>query len=218
MVAHTLEAKAREHARSWGLLSDEELRRWSAFYRRRLALVDAEVASPFEREPTRQFLAMLVADAAIEEAKRERADGAPAGAGRGVPREPDRFPAEFVADLKARVRLDQLLEYEAGARLGRASASGVRRGPCPFCRASASSLCLAVYTADERDQHYWCFRCGAAGDAISAIMQAYGDPFPRAVERLADLGGIPLPPPPPDPASPQARYVAIARGVGGADA
>ncbi len=46
--------------RSWQLLTDEELGRWRAFYARRLALVDAEVRDPFEREPTRRFLAMLV--------------------------------------------------------------------------------------------------------------------------------------------------------------
>ena len=206
--------KSRDYDLSWRLLTDEELRRWAAHYRRRLALVDEEVGSPFEREPTRQFLAMLVADAGREEASRARAETM------GVSREPERFPAEFVADLKARVKLDELLEYEAGARLGRASERGVRRGPCPFCRASEASTCLAVHTADEADQHYYCFRCGATGDAISAIMQTYGDPFPRAVERLARHGGVPLPAPPPDPASPQARYVALARGeaAGGADA
>ena len=116
-------AKSREYEQSWRLMGDEELRRWSQFYARRLTLVDEEVASPFEREPTRQFLAMLVADAEREEASRARA------ATLGAPREPDRFPAAFIADLKSRVKLDELLEYEAGARLGRASERGVRRGP-----------------------------------------------------------------------------------------
>jgi hypothetical protein len=198
-------------ARSWQLLPDDDLRRWLAFYRCRLALVDTEIPDPFEREPTRQYLAMLVGDATREEASRQRA------AELGVSREPDRFPPAFVADLKARVKLDELLEYEAGARLSKASQRGVRRGPCPFCRASEHSDCLAVYTGDAADQHYHCFKCGAAGDAISAIMQVYGDSFRAAVERLATSGGIPLPEPPPDPASPQARYVAIARGAGRAD-
>jgi hypothetical protein len=176
--------------RSWQLMTDEELRRWLVFYQRRLALVDSESRDPFEREPTRQYLALLVGDATREEASRERATEL------GVPRERDHFPAEFVADLKARVRLDELLEYEAGATLGRVSERGVRRGPCPFCRAGDRSDCLAVYLADERDQHYYCHRCSAAGDAISAIMQVYGDAFRAAVARLAASGGVPLPVPP----------------------
>jgi hypothetical protein len=192
--------------RSWQLMTDEELARWGKFYARRLALVDAEVRDPFEREPTRQYLAMLVGDATREEASRERAGEL------GVPRERDHFPAAFVADLKARVKLDSLLEYDAGAQLKPANRRGVRRGPCPFCRASERSDCLAVYTADAADQHYFCHRCGAAGDAISAVMQVYGDSFRAAVERLAGFGGVPLPAPPPDPASPQRRYLAIARG------
>lgn len=194
--------------RSWQLLTDEELRRWLALYRRRLALVDAEIRDPFEREPTRQYLAMLVGDAEREEAGRERA------AELGVPRERDQFPQAFIADLKSRIKFDELLEYEAGARLGRAKARGVRRGPCPFCRASESSDCFAVHTAEATDQWYHCFRCAAAGDAISAIMQAYGDSFRSAVERLARSGNIPLPSPPPDPEAPQRRYLAIARGDG----
>lgn len=202
---------AAKHDRSWQLLTDEELRRWLAFYRRRLALLDAEIADPFEREPTRQYLVMLVGDATREAASRERA------AELGAARERDRFPPAFVAELKARVKLDELLEYEAGARLTPAGKRGIRRGPCPFCRASERSDCLVVHTADAADQWYWCFRCGAAGDAISAIMQVYGEPFPVAVEHLARNGNVPLPEPPPDPASPQARYVALARGEGRAD-
>jgi hypothetical protein len=194
--------------RSWQLLTDEELHRWAGFYRHRLALVDAEVRDPFEREPTRQYLAMLVGDATREEASRAQA------AHLGVPRDRDHFPAEFVADLKARVKLDHLLEYEAGAQLKPASRRGVRRGPCPFCRASERSDCLAVYTADAADQHYFCHRCGAAGDAISAIMQVYGDSFRAAVERLAGFGGVPLPAPPPDPggATGGRRMASIRRG------
>lgn len=195
--------------RSWRLLPDEELRRWLGFYRRRLALVDAEVADPFEREPTRQFLALLVGDAGREEAGRRRA------ADLGVPRERDQFPADFIADLKARVKLDELLEYEAGARLGR-EVGGKRQGPCPLCRRGAN--CFTVYVADAADQHYYCFRCGARGDAITAIMQVYGEPFRAAVEHLARNGHVPLPAPPPDAGAPQRRYLAIARGEGPADA
>lgn len=206
-------AKARDHDRSWQLLADEELRRWLTFYRRRLALADAEIPDPFEREPTRQYLAMLVGDAEAEEARRERA------AELGVPRGRECFPPAFVADLKARIRLDELLAYEAGAQLGRPDARGQRRGPCPFCGNGMNSgnRPFGVHLADPADQWYRCFACGAAGDAISAIMQVYGDPFRAAVERLASGAGMPLPSPPPDPASPQVRYVALARNAGLSD-
>lgn len=172
--------------RSWRFLSDDDLRTWLAFYRRRLALLDVECDAA-TREDTRAYLAMLVADAEAEDAQRDRCVAL------GVPRDRARFPAGWLDELKRRVRLDQLCEYEMGATLGK-ERGGKRQGPCPLCKRGEN--CFTVYTADEADQHFYCFRCGARGDAIGAIMQTYGDSFPDAVARLARYGGIPLPPPP----------------------
>jgi DNA primase len=40
---------------------------------------------------------------------------------------------------------------------------------------------------------FYCFGCGAGGDAIRLHMQASGDDFPAAIETLARANGIPLP-------------------------
>lgn len=173
--------------RSWRALTDEEVRHWLAMYRRRLATLDDDEPDPEVRESTRDYLAMLTEDGEAEAARR-----AVPGRGQAL----DRFTPAFLADLKARVMLDALCEHELGATLGKPTLGGVRRGPCPICGTSAHSDSFGVHTADPANQWYYCHRCGATGDAISAIMQAYGDPFPRAVERLARYGGVPVPPAP----------------------
>jgi DNA primase len=50
-----------------------------------------------------------------------------------------------------------------------------------------------VYLTDVRHQHYYCFRCAARGDAITALMQAYDASFGWAVTQLAQRSNLPLP-------------------------
>lgn len=174
---------------TWRDLTDEELRRYLTSYRRRLVLVDEEVPAGEVREHTRAFLVALVETATAEDKRRDRA------AVLGVPRDVNRFPEDWLADLKTRVMLDTLLEYEAGARLGRPNREGTRRGSCPFCKSSEHSDCFSVHTGDPADQWFYCFRCQCRGDAISAIMLAWGETFPQAVEHLARNGNVALPDP-----------------------
>lgn len=171
--------------RSWQLLTDEDLRRSLAMHRRSLALV--------EDDETRDYLAVLVEDGAREEARRDRCVAL------GIPRDADRFSADTLDAIKARVQLDQLCEYELGARLGQ-ERHGQRRGPCPICKTSEHSDCFIVHIGDANDQWYYCHRCLATGDCFSAIMQGYGIEFPQAVEKLAREGGLSLPTPPTPPA------------------
>lgn len=185
---------------TWRDLADEELRHYLRQYRRDLTTIDRDHRLDAEtRAGTRDYLAMLVADGEREWARRERA------AQLGVPLDAERFTPAFLDDLKARVRLDDLFAHEFGARLGAANAAGWRHGPCPICDSTRRD-CFGVFVADEARQRYKCFVCGAGGDAINAIRQAYGGSFVGAVERLARHGGIPLPPPPTRPApSPPTR-------------
>ncbi|HET8626731.1 MAG TPA: CHC2 zinc finger domain-containing protein [Thermomicrobiales bacterium] len=167
-------------------LTDDELARCGAFYRRRRALLDEEVPPALRADAAAWY--DLHADAcAAEEARRRRA------ATLGVPRDAPGYPPAFLTELKARVRLDDLLAHEFGARLGRANARGVRRGWCPVCKPSDRSTALAVHTGDADDQWFYCHRCGVHGDAYAAIQIAYGLPFREAVAKLAALGGMPLP-------------------------
>jgi hypothetical protein len=201
------------------LATDEELRRWRRFYQRRLVLVEEEVAAPRAamtdaelgacnphtraalvargadravpidqmRTSARDFYRIVLNELGAEEASRQRA------AQMGVPRDGDTFPPGYIAAIKRRVALDDLLIRELDARLGKPNARGVRRGWCPICQPSAQSDALAVYVADPDDQHFSCFRCGARGDCFDAIGIAYGFSFAEALRRLASLSGIALP-------------------------
>jgi hypothetical protein len=179
--------------RSWRLMTDADLSRTLAMHRRALALVEEENPDPDIRESTRQYLATLIEDAEAEDARRQRC------VRYGIPRDTDPFPRTFLLAIKSRVQLDQLCEYELGARLGKES-HGVRRGPCPFCKPSEHSDCFLVHIEDADDQWFYCHRCLSAGDCFTAIMHGYGLEFPQAVERLAKEGGLSLPTPPTPPA------------------
>ena len=58
---------------------------------------------------------------------------------------------------------------------------------CPFHKEKTPSLSL-----DPERKLYYCFGCGAGGDALKLHMELTGDTFATAVEHLADRYGIPL--------------------------
>jgi hypothetical protein len=178
-------------------LHDDELRRRRREYQRALVLVEEDVAaahgdlSPDELAERiaggRAWYAQHLGECEREEARRERA------AQLGVPRDADRYPPEFLDDLKRRVKLDELVEDELGATLGRASAKGVRCGRCPFHEDHDPSF--YVYTAPAAGQHFHCYGCGTHGDAIDAITIARRLDFREAVASLARDAGLALPAP-----------------------
>jgi DNA primase len=61
-------------------------------------------------------------------------------------------------------------------------------GLCPFHKEKTPSFSL-----DPTRGLFYCFGCGAGGDAIRLHMQSSGDDFPAAIETLARANGIPLP-------------------------
>ncbi|HVR28287.1 MAG TPA: DNA primase [Thermoanaerobaculia bacterium] len=61
-------------------------------------------------------------------------------------------------------------------------------GLCPFHKEKTPSFSL-----DATRGLFYCFGCGAGGDAIRLHMQSSGDDFPAAIEALARAHGIPLP-------------------------
>jgi DNA primase len=61
-------------------------------------------------------------------------------------------------------------------------------GLCPFHKEKTPS-----FSVDPSQGLYYCFGCGAGGDAIRLHMLTSGDDFPGAIESLARLYGIPLP-------------------------
>lgn len=58
-------------------------------------------------------------------------------------------------------------------------------GKCPFHEEKTQS-----FSVSERKQFYYCFGCGASGDAIKFIQQYESLAFPLAVKKLAIKCGI----------------------------
>jgi DNA primase len=61
-------------------------------------------------------------------------------------------------------------------------------GLCPFHKEKTPS-----FSVDAQSGLYYCFGCGAGGDAIKFHMQTTGDDFGACMEALAGRYGIPLP-------------------------
>ena len=61
-------------------------------------------------------------------------------------------------------------------------------GLCPLHKEKSPS-----FSVDENQGLFYCFGCGAGGDAIKLHMLLTGDDFPAAMESLAGRYGIPLP-------------------------
>jgi DNA primase len=62
------------------------------------------------------------------------------------------------------------------------------QGLCPLHKEKTPS-----FSVDPVQGLFYCFGCGAGGDAIKLHMLATGDDFPAAIEMLAQRYGIPLP-------------------------
>ncbi|HEX3126359.1 MAG TPA: DNA primase [Thermoanaerobaculia bacterium] len=62
------------------------------------------------------------------------------------------------------------------------------QGLCPIHKEKTPS-----FSVDPVQGLFYCFGCGAGGDAIKLHMMATGDDFPAAIESLATRYGIPLP-------------------------
>ncbi len=59
---------------------------------------------------------------------------------------------------------------------------------CPFHKEKTPSLSL-----DPERKLYYCFGCGAGGDALGLHMELTGDNFATAIEHMANRYGVPLP-------------------------
>ncbi len=206
----------------WGWarwLTDEELHRLRLYWWRRHVTLDENLAALAEDHgPEAAARAVLTLHELIgrlravlddEERFRERARA------RGVPRQGGRgwVPEEVIAEVKRRVRLDQLIEAHTDCRLG-PGRNGRRTGRCPFHEDRTPSL--VVYLGDPDDQHYHCFGCHQGGDCI-ALLRAVAPwlSFAEAVEGLASVAGVDWPPAPPRPPGPPAppRYLDLAADV-----
>lgn len=92
---------------------------------------------------------------------------------------------DFIEKVREATDITQLMA-ERGIKLVR---SGRRlRGLCPFHREKAPSF----YVEPDLGLYY-CFGCGASGDAIKFVMETEAMAFPEALDYLAERFGVPKP-------------------------
>ncbi len=93
-------------------------------------------------------------------------------------------PPEFIEDLRQRIALSDII----GKRVKLIRKGRRFTGLCPFHSEKTPSFSVV-----DDDGFYHCFGCGVHGDAISFLRETDGLDFLEAVERLADMAGIPMP-------------------------
>ncbi|MCK1384203.1 DNA primase [Bradyrhizobium sp. 21] len=107
-----------------------------------------------------------------------------------------RFTPQFLDELRARLSVSEVV----GKRVKLKKAGREWKGLSPFQQEKTSSF----YVNDQKG-FYHDFSSGKHGDVISFVMETDGLPFAEAVERLANMAGLPLPAVTPDAARHEQR-------------
>jgi len=95
-----------------------------------------------------------------------------------------RIPQSFVDDLLARTDIVGVIE----ARVPLKRAGRNYTACCPFHKEKTPS-----FSVSQDKQFYYCFGCGASGNAIGFLMEYERRSFPEAVQELADRAGLTVP-------------------------
>ncbi|MDW6022435.1 DNA primase [Mesorhizobium sp. BAC0120] len=105
-----------------------------------------------------------------------------------------RFPNSFLDEIRDRVQISSVI----GPRVAwDRKKTNVSRGDwwacCPFHGEKSPS-----FHCEDKKGRYHCFGCGASGDHFRFLTEHDGLSFPEAVERLAEMAGVPMPARDPD--------------------
>lgn len=100
-----------------------------------------------------------------------------------------RFPPSFLDEIRDRVPISTLI----GARVSfDRKKSNPPKGDfwacCPFHGENTPS-----FHCEDRKGRYHCFGCGVTGDHFKFLTELEGLSFPEAVQRVADMAGVPMP-------------------------
>jgi DNA primase len=95
-----------------------------------------------------------------------------------------RFPPQFLDELRARLPVSDVV----GRRVKLRKAGREWKGLSPFNKEKTPS-----FTVSDEKGFYHDFSSGKHGSIFDFVMEAEGVSFPEAVERLAEMAGIPLP-------------------------
>lgn len=100
-----------------------------------------------------------------------------------------RFTPSFLDEIRARVPVSEVVR----SRVQLKKAGREWKGLSPFNPEKSPS-----FTVNDQKGFYHCFSSGKHGDQFRFLMETEGLSFPEAVERLANLAGVPLPVASPD--------------------
>ncbi|MDM7923823.1 MAG: CHC2 zinc finger domain-containing protein, partial [Pyrinomonadaceae bacterium] len=92
----------------------------------------------------------------------------------------------FIDDLKDRADLVRIIEPYAPLKKKGANWMAC----CPFHQEKTPS-----FSVNPSKGFYKCFGCGKGGNAFTFLMEMEGLNFPEAVQRVAEMTGVPLPEP-----------------------
>ncbi len=95
-----------------------------------------------------------------------------------------RFSPEFLDELKARLPVSEVV----GRRVKLKKAGREWKGLSPFNKEKTPS-----FTVNDQKGFYHDFSSGKHGNIFDFLMETEGVTFPEAVERLAQMAGLPLP-------------------------
>ena len=100
-----------------------------------------------------------------------------------------RFPPSFLDEIRDRVPISSVI----GGRVtwDRKKTNAAKAdwwACCPFHGEKTPS-----FHCEDRKGRYHCFSCGASGDHFRFLTELDGLSFPEAVERIADMAGVPMP-------------------------
>ena len=94
------------------------------------------------------------------------------------------IPREIIEEIVQRTDLSDLIGSYVTLKRAGSNMSGL----CPFHSERTPS-----FTVFSRTNSFYCFGCGAGGDAISFVMRAENLDYPSAIEFLASRAGITIP-------------------------
>src|ERR1700744_797935 len=95
-----------------------------------------------------------------------------------------RFTPEFLDELRARLPVSEVVSKRV--KLKRAGREW--KGLSPFQQEKSPS-----FTVNDQKGFYHDFSSGKHGNIFDFLMETEGVSFPEAVERLAEMAGVPLP-------------------------
>lgn len=95
-----------------------------------------------------------------------------------------RIPQQFIDDLLDRADIVEVIDRRVSLKKSGRNYMAC----CPFHDEKSPS-----FSVNQEKQFYYCFGCGAGGNAIGFLMDYERLDFPRAVEVLADAAGLEVP-------------------------